>query len=103
MFDQWCSQVTALLLGALLGLLVGKVTRAIIAVVALSGVAAAALILTGHEDVVREHADCLPRAVSLAGQVAGALKMVMSKTPAALLGALASLCFKEVVRLIKAR
>ncbi len=103
MQPDWYNQAIAFLLGMLIGLLLGRLTRALIALVALSGAVAAALVLTGHGDVLKQNADVLPNALALGGQVIGALKQILVSTPAALMGSLAGIVLREVVRLVKSQ
>jgi hypothetical protein len=103
MFQQeWCNQAVAIMIGMLIGLLVGRLTRALVALVALSGVVVAALIVTGHGDLVQQNVDVLPRALSLGAQVVTALKQILMSTPAALAGSLAGILLREIVRMVKA-
>jgi hypothetical protein len=67
----------------------------------LVGAVAAALFLTGHGDVLQQNIDVLPRALSLGTQVVQAMKQVLVTTPAALVGSLAGILLREVIRLAK--
>jgi hypothetical protein len=102
MFQQeWCNQAVALMLGLLIGLLLGRLTRAMIALVTLGGAVAAALFVTGHGDILQQNIDVLPRALSLGTQVVQALRQILLTTPAALVGSLAGILLREVIRLAK--
>jgi hypothetical protein len=89
----------SLLFGLIAGLVLARLTRKLIAVIAFGGTVAAVLIITGHGQVLVACRGLLPQALELITQVAATVKtyLVILYAPGALVGTLSGLAIRLIV------
>lgn len=99
--DALYMQAVSVLLGLVVGLWLRRLVRGLFTLVALAGIAALVLIVTGRGGVLEANRDLVPQAMTIGTQMITAIKQVLIGTPAALAGLLLGVAIREVVSLAK--
>ena len=94
-------QAIPLLLGLVLGLWLRRLVRGLFSLIALAGVAALVLIITGRGGMLEAQRDLVPQALTISTLMITPIKQVLIGTPTALAGLLLGVAIREVVALAK--
>lgn len=95
------TQAVAVLLGILSGLWLRRVAQTLVILIALAGIAALVLILTGRGAMLEGQHNLMPQALTLGSQAAVAVRQLLVSSPGMLAGLLVGALIRELVVLAK--
>lgn len=100
--DSLYMQAVSVLLGLVVGLWLRRLVRRLFTLIALAGIAALVLIITGRGGLLEANQVLVPQAMTIGAQMITAIKQVLAGTPGALAGLLLGVAIREIIALAKA-
>jgi Fe2+ transport system protein B len=95
--DAIYTQISAVLLGLVVGLSLRRIVRSVFTLIAISVILVFVMMATGHGGMVEVNHALVPQAVSFGTQMVEALKHLLMATPGAMAGLLFGVAVREIM------